>query len=150
MTPITEEWLIEVGFKWHQVERQPAKHWVLWISRCLPGCCGDELGIEVTIQAGGSAWYCWLRSDVAVRYGRFIHLRMLVCQDELIRLAEGLTGQRWDPANHHYGQMWTVTEAARIEAEKHRLDRQFIEGRPAWREAEKDPTRGRALPEHLP
>lgn len=28
---ITEDWLRDCGFKWEQHERQPAKHWVLWI-----------------------------------------------------------------------------------------------------------------------
>lgn len=29
--PITEEWLKSVGFKWHQFDRQPDKHWLLWL-----------------------------------------------------------------------------------------------------------------------
>jgi len=28
---LTEEWLKRVGFKWHQLDRQPDKHWLLWL-----------------------------------------------------------------------------------------------------------------------
>jgi hypothetical protein len=26
---ISEDWLRSVGFKWHQIDRQPSRHWVL-------------------------------------------------------------------------------------------------------------------------
>ena len=40
--PITEEWLKEVGFKWHQLARQPEKQWLLWLGDAVR----DGLGIE--------------------------------------------------------------------------------------------------------
>jgi hypothetical protein len=33
--PITEEWLKLVGFRWHQLERQPSRHWLLWLGGAL-------------------------------------------------------------------------------------------------------------------
>jgi len=32
---ISEEWLKAAGFKWHQLERQPDQHWLLWLGRAL-------------------------------------------------------------------------------------------------------------------
>jgi hypothetical protein len=36
---ISEPWLRCAGFKWHQIDRQPSKHWVLWLSHCFD--CGQ-------------------------------------------------------------------------------------------------------------
>ena len=39
--PLTEEWLKENGFKWHQFDRQPDKHWLLWLGHVE---CGRPAG----------------------------------------------------------------------------------------------------------
>jgi hypothetical protein len=51
--PITEEWLSSAGFRWHQLDRQPEKHWVLWLGDALEDRMTSfaDLGIEVC--AGG-------------------------------------------------------------------------------------------------
>src|SRR5262245_40223058 len=79
---ITDEWLAEVGFKWHQLERQPYKHWLLWLGDAIKDSenlkSSEDLGIEVT-QRGeyDESYYCWLRADYAGRYSRFIFVRYL-------------------------------------------------------------------------
>ena len=48
--PITEEWLREVGFKWHQFDRQPTKHWLLWLADTFPRRMfhdNEDFGIEL-------------------------------------------------------------------------------------------------------
>lgn len=153
--PITEQWLSESGFKWHQLDRQPHKHWLLWIGDCLHehGYTDPErLGVELTQDASKDTdgwWYCWLRSDTAGRYSRFVHVRHLRTTDELIQMIEGLTGQTWMPINNLYGAMHRPQRAAWLRQEAERLDQRWLrEGHP-WREIEKDDTRGGALPEHL-
>jgi hypothetical protein len=84
---ISEEWLASVGFKWHQLERQPAKHWVLWLG-------GRDFYSRTKIWAWNCPppsvrdgnWTCWLRSDFARRYHRFIFLRHLTERRELTSL----------------------------------------------------------------
>ncbi len=148
--PITEGWLREVGFKWHQFERQPDKHWLLWIG----GAIGDrvtsyeDLGIELAPWRDGE-WFCWLRADTAHRYGRFLHVRHLKWRDELAELVAALTGQVWSPQNHIHGHAYTPEAAARLRAEHDRLDRKLLRESPPWRESEKDDSRGGALPEHM-
>lgn len=149
---LSEEWLAEVGFKWHEVTRSPHKHWVLWLGDALDGrmfSSQQDLGIELTMGAMEGKWFCWLRSDVAGRYSRFLHVRHLYTQAELIRMVEGLTGQNWNPENHFYGGMVTHKRAEYLRAESERLDRYFLAERPKWNAFEKDPTRGGALPQHL-
>ena len=81
--PITEDWLREVGFKWHQFDRQPNKQWLLWVSDACGqwGSSGDDLGVELAAgsydaeRGDREGWFCWLRSDVSHRYSRFIHVR---------------------------------------------------------------------------
>ncbi len=130
---IDEGWLRHVGFLWHQHERQPTKHWILWLGRAIAFCDSQELGIEV---ASGAAverrdeWFCWLRSDLAHRYHRFIHVRHLRTRAEVVRLVEALTGQAWDPANHFFGMVLTP-EAAEVERERGaRFDRLITLERP--------------------
>ncbi|WEX10340.1 hypothetical protein [Chelativorans sp. AA-79] len=160
---ITEDWLREVGFKWHQFDRQPDKHWLLW--------CGDaagtgfmtsfeDIGIEVAPmayrnRAGEIAnperaeyWFVWIRSDVAGRYSRFLHVRHMRTRSDLIKLVEAVTGQDWNPENHMYGSVRTPEQAARIRQEHERLDHR-IRAERAHNDVEKDDTRGRALPEHM-
>jgi hypothetical protein len=145
---ITEDWLRDAGFKWHQLDRQPDRHWLLWIGEAA-GDCHDSLGVEVTPVGRDDEWFCWLRSDFAGRYHRFIHVRHVKRTGELISLIEGLTGQTWDAANNLYGSMRKPKTAVRMRADSERLDRKFmVEGR-KWSEIEKDDAMGGALPEHL-
>jgi hypothetical protein len=149
---ITEEWLREVGFKWHQLERQPGKHWLLWVGDlCGKHTTYEDLGIELALVSftDPTTWHCWLRADTSSRYSRFLHVRYLRTQDELTRLFEGLTGCAWNASNHFGGTARTPDAAARIRAERERLDlRMLHEGQP-WRSIETDNSRGRPLPEHL-
>lgn len=151
--PITEEWLKEVGFKWHQLARQPGKQWLLWLGDAVREgnsfTSFEDLGVEVA-QAGreDERWHCWLRADLSGRYSRFIHTRYVRTQHDLITLIEGVTGQTWDPANNLYGSMRTPEQAARIRKDDERMDRKMLTERHPWREIEKDDSRGRALPEH--
>jgi hypothetical protein len=73
--PITEEWLKEVGFKWHQFDRQPDKQWLLWLGDHTDSGDTQALGIELTVGTRGEFWFCWLRSDTSHRYSRFLHIR---------------------------------------------------------------------------
>lgn len=150
--PITDDWLREVGFKWHQFDRQPAKQWLLWLGDAMGDkmTSYEDIGIELAPMGhlDSARWFCWLRGDSAGRYHRFIHVRHLESRAQLIRMVEGLTGQTWNPANHYAGAARTPEQAARIHAENAaRADRM---GKwPAWADVEKDDTRGRALPEHM-
>ena len=162
-SPITEEWLKAVGFKWHQLDRQPSKHWLLWLGDALSGegpafTSFEDIGIELADMryqnssgeiVGREAWFCWFRGDSAGRYHRFIHVRHLRWQDEVTKLVEAITGQGWNPENHLYGSARTPEHAARIREEDERLDRRLQRDGYPWSEVEKDQTRGRALPEHL-
>lgn len=157
--PITEEWLKQVGFKWHQLDRQPDKHWLLWLGDALRDgrmfCSHEDLGIEVAL--GGSSevdsetnpfWFCWLRSDAGRLYSRFIHIHYVYTQSQLIRLIEAITRLDWNPANHLYGGVRTQKQADAIRADYDRMDRRIMRDT-KWREIEKDDSRGGALPEHL-
>lgn len=149
--PITEDWLREVGFKWHQFDLQPTKHWLLWLGDAAGRGDHEDLGIELTsnVPTDKTAWFCWLRADTAHLYSRFLHVRHLRFQHEVIALIEGLVGQKWDSTNHLYGSLRTPEQAKRIRESHERLDQRWMrEGRP-WREIEKDDSRGRALPEHM-
>lgn len=159
MTPITEEWLRESGFRWHQLDNQPGKQWVLWLGDiCCARAfgCFDDLGIELAANSLKPEqelmeWFCWLRADYSHRYSRFLHVRHLKTCEELIAMIEGITGQKWDPANNLNGCMLRPEQAARLrkahqELEK-RLDVKFLQ--PNWRDTEKDESRGRPLVEHV-
>lgn len=147
---LTEEWLKSVGFKWHQLERQSDKQWLLWLGDAVREGNGftsySDLGIELTTNCNGK-WHCWLRSDAGGIYSRFLHIRYLRTQQELIQLCEALTGQKWDPLNHLYGAMRTPEQADRIRKDDERLDRRIMFGN-KWREIEKDDSIGGALPQH--
>lgn len=166
--PISDEWLRAVGFKWHQLERQPSKQWLLWLGAVVGRdpdggrrmfSDTEDLGIELAPcwypnAVGGTGgfegqWFCWLRADTAGRYHRFLHIRHLRYTDELVGMIEGLTGQTWDPLNNMYGCMLPPDQAAYRRAEAERLDRKLAQERTKWSEAEKDDSRGRALPEHM-
>jgi hypothetical protein len=148
---ITEDWLKSIGFRWHQLDRQPSKHWLLWVGglqRHMSFADTEDLGVEVS-AANDGWWHCWFRSDESGRYHRFIHVRYLRTQRDLICLLEAVTGQEFDPRNHFNGCVRTPEQAAAIRRDFDRLDRRIRrEGRP-WRDIEKDPSMGGALPEHL-
>ena len=161
--PITAEWLASVGFKWHQLDRQPDKHWLLWLGDATSErhsfTSFEDIGIEVApcgwknrngddIGDVGT-WFCWFRSDAAGRYCRFIHIRHLRTAGDLVLLIEAITSQKWDPANNLYGSMRKPEDAERIRQESQRLDRRLRESGHPWSDVEKDDTRGRALPEHM-
>jgi hypothetical protein len=153
---ITEGWLASCGFKWHQLECQDQKQWLLWIGSAIEYDRVDteDLGIELCINFDYHDkvirdWFCWLRSDYSHRYSRFIHIRHMRFQREVIRLVEGVTGQDWHPENHRYGYAMTAERALRQRQEDERLDIRLLKSRTAWQETEKDNTRGHALPEHI-
>lgn len=160
--PITEDWLRDVGFKWHEFERQNAHHWLLWLGDAIPDSvtCHEDMGIELApgwwknrngddVGSLGK-WFCWFRSDGAGRYHRFIHVRHLATAGEVILLCEAITGQPWNPANHIYGSAHTPERADRIRRDLDRVDvRMREEPWRKWYEVERDDTRGRALPEHM-
>lgn len=150
MTPITEDWLRAAGFKWHQFDRQPDKHWLLWLGPAIDDgmTSFEDLGIELAPRYRADGWFCWLRSDAAGRYHRFIHLRHLFTTEELVQLIEGITGRQWDVANNLYGAMHSPKRAACIRDADQRPDRKLLQ-QGKWYTVEKDDTRGRALPEHL-
>lgn len=156
--PITEEWLKSVGFKWHRLERQPSKHWLLWLGSGLVNPAGDreriacreDLGIELAYNGlTDQNWFCWLRSDSAHRYHRFIHVRHLHTEAEVIALVEALTGLSWNPENHFYGEVMTPQDAARCRERDRRFDIEIATGNPSWYATEKDDSRGGPLLEHL-
>lgn len=150
-TPLTEDWLREVGFKWHQHDRQPSKHWLLWLGDAIPDhlVSFEDIGLELAPNRNGQQWFCWLRGDTAGRYHRFIHIRHLKTRQEVIDLVQALTSQPWNPDNHLYGSARTPEQAARIRQDEQRLDHQIRMQCPKWSEVEKDDTRGRALPDHM-
>jgi len=159
--PITEEWLKESGFKWHNFDRQPSKHWLLWLGAglkekpCLTSY--EDIGIELAANtsirdAVLPDWFCWLRSDAAGRYHRFIHLRHVETRRDVTQLVEAISGRPWTPGNHLYGSLHSPANAERIRQDLQRLDARLIQGAASyhkWSEIEKDDDRGRALPEHM-
>jgi hypothetical protein len=145
---ISEDILRTLGFKWHQLDRQPSKHWILWIGGAIDQTSADELGIEVAYWEPNKDWFCWLRDDLAGRYARFVHIRHIRTVHELHLLIEGLTGQPFDPAHVWYGSLRTPAQSAYLAREDGRLDRRLMLERP-HASIEKDDSRGGALPEHL-
>lgn len=152
---LTERWLKESGFKWHQLERQSGKHWLLWLGAVIRDDSLtdiEDLGIEVAAGAFGehdARWFCWLRSDVAHRYSRFLHLRHIRTERDLVAIIQGITGVEFKPENARYGYLMTDEQAARDDVARQRLDRKWLEDGHPWRDIEKDPQQGGALPEHL-
>ena len=96
-----------------------------------------------------AGWFCWLRSDVAGLYHRFLHLRHLTYRDELAQLILGLTGQKLRAQNNLYGSMHHPRVAAKLRENARRLDLRMRERRAKWYDTENDPTRAGALPENL-
>lgn len=157
---ITEEWLASVGFKWHQFDRQPQKHWLLWIGSAIEDNCTSisDLGIELSPMwfgnskgdiVGRDAWFCWLRSDMAGKYSRFIHTRHIRTTDDVVQLFSALTGQPWDPENNLFGNAYTAKQAAQLRAQFRRPDVDMMLNGLPHRKIEADDTIGGALPEHV-
>jgi hypothetical protein len=71
-----------------------------------------------------------------------------VCGD-VIQLIVALTGHDWMPQNHISGSVLRPKHADYRRKENERLDRVILHGDQPWYEAEKDDSRGRALPEHM-
>lgn len=152
---ITEDWLKAIGFKWHNFDRQPDKHWLLWIGAAQYSntTCYEDLGVEVSpgIRGADDDWFCWLRSDSGGRYSRFIHLRHIRAQRELVAIIEALIGYPFDPANASGGGLRTPEMAKRLRDELQRLDQRMLaQSVPhhTWRNKEKDEYIGRPLQEH--
>lgn len=146
---LTEDWLREVGFRWHQLERQPNRHWLLWIGWSIPDrvAAHEDLGLELA-KGLEDTWFCWLRADTSHRYSRFLHVRHVCYRSEVIALYEALTGAAWKPDNHIGGMAYPPEMAARIFRENDRFDRVLLREHPHWGELERDESRGQALPEH--
>lgn len=159
--PITDEWLKSVGFKWHQFDRQPGKHWLLWLGGglkekpCLTSY--EDIGIELAPNTSVRGdvfpdWFCWLRSDAAGRYHRFIHLRHVETRRDVTALVEAISGRPWAPENHFFGSLHSPKNGDRIREDLKRADVALTTGASShakWAEIEKDDSRGRALPEHM-
>ncbi|MHB9110422.1 MAG: hypothetical protein ACYDCO_25500 [Armatimonadota bacterium] len=124
--PITEEWLRAAGFKWHEVERSPCKHWVLWIGWAQPRRMlqsAEDLGVELTKHTPESEeWMLFVRADYSGRYSRFLFMRDVTAIGQLTRFIECLTDTPFDPANALYGALRTPEQAARLRAEADWLD----------------------------
>jgi hypothetical protein len=149
MSEITEVWLKENGFKWHEVERSGV-HWLLWMGGCIANHPDkkyhshsyDDFGIELSkFMPNEPVWSVFYRADYAGRYSRFIYVREVWEVEQLTRLIEAITDIPFDKANTWYGSLIRPEQAARYrEQEKHRLDRTMaLEGR--WLNDEKDPTK---------
>lgn len=146
--PITARWLQEVGFRWHEETTTRVKHWTLWMGTCLPGkvpCHGaDDFGFELAPSIHPNhpeEWHIWWRADYAHRYDRFLFVRMVETQEQLIALVEAVTGLPWNPANVLYGQLWRPETAQRLRQEEERLDRRIALGNP--RRGEEDASKER-------
>lgn len=153
--PLSEDWLRDAGFKWHQLDRQPDKHWLLWIGDASdqPWSGPEDLGIELARGAYNGTddtdWFCWLRCDSSHRYHRFLHVRHLKFVHEVIAIIEALTGQTWKPENVWYGSLRSEKASTYLRKERDRLDKRIHQEQCPWSESEKDSTRGKPLREHL-
>ena len=131
---ITEEWLIDCGFKWHQFDRQPTKHWTIWIGGAVVDYTGttnhDSLGIELAEmnpQPEGclGLWYCWIRSDIAGRYSRIIHVRHVAFVSEVEQIIAALTGREVNWNHSLYGSLHSPIAAERFIRDRERLDQKI-------------------------
>lgn len=129
---ITEDWLRSCGFKWEQLERQPNKHWVLWIG----GACidydrtvmPDSLGLElskITTAPGDRLYHCWIRNDIAGRYSRIIHVRYVYLQSEVEAIITALTGRKVDWNDSMYGMLHSPKNAERLRNDRDRIDQRI-------------------------
>lgn len=147
---ISEGWLKANGFKWHQFDRQPDKHWLLWLGWAVDDgmfTTFEDLGLELAPTLSGK-WFCWLRGDSAGRYHRFIHVRHLQETFEVVRLIEAMTGRAFKRENCMHGILRTQEQADRLRQERDRLDQRLLRQGAPWTEVEKDDAIGRPLIEH--
>ena len=119
--PLTEEWLKDSGFKYYQEERQPQKHWQLWLGwgSDYKNSCNDDIGVEVSMAwwfnrnqekiGDVDGWHCWIISGKCAR--KLIHVRLIYTENDLINLAMAITGKPWKPENHMYGNCYNDQHA---------------------------------------
>lgn len=130
---ISEEWLSKCGFKWEQHDRQPSRHWRLWLGSAImkPGndftLDPDSLGIEIAKSPPLSDhrdvyWNCWIRNDIAGRYSRIIHVRYIHLQIEVEKLIESLIGYKLEWENVFFGGLRMPLHADRLREEQKRFD----------------------------
>lgn len=111
---ITEEWLASVGFKYREPgQRQPFRHWTLqfyetedhglYLETTMPGFLNDA-GEHIGADRG---WFLWIG-----REARFLHLRHVFKQIEIINLVEALSGQAWTPDKRGHVPVATRREGA--------------------------------------
>jgi hypothetical protein len=117
---ISEDWLRGLGFKWETVDRDPNKHWTLGLGGAIEHGDSDNLMLELSIGLDGE-WFCWVRADYCGRYTRFVHVRHVRYQDEVIALIEGLVGQKFKKSNVWYGSLRTAADAQRLAADEKSL-----------------------------
>lgn len=126
---ITEYWLRAAGFKWTQADRQPFKHWTLWIGDAIPRIreagtsSPDNFGVELS-QADnlGVCWLMWLRADYAGRYDRFLFARDVVMTSQVTSLIEALTDRPFEPRDSLYGEYRSHEQAERMRRDAERMD----------------------------
>lgn len=152
ITPITEEWLKANGFLYHQLDRQPDKHWLLWLGGAMPDkmTSYEDLGIELAPTLDGK-WFCWLRADSSHRYSRFLHVRHLSATRDVVELISALVGAPFDPSNCSGGHLRTSEDQARIAKLQERMDQKMLIETPAylaWHPVEADRYAGGPLHEH--
>jgi hypothetical protein len=148
MAEITEQWLKENGFKWHDVERG-GKHWLLWIGGAVTEnrsfgrtSSFEDFGIELSkMRDGDSVWSLFYRADYAGRYSRFIFCRDVWETEHIEKMLEAITGFPYDKSCAMYGSYHRPEVAAYYrELDEKRLDRQ-IALRGTWTTDEKDDTK---------
>src|SRR5881628_2677969 len=128
--PITEDWLRSAGFRWEMIDRDPHKHWLLWLGDAVKDrehmfASHEDLGIKVSKGLTGKEdwWHCWLRADYCGRYTRFVHVRHMRTQAELATLIAAITGFPFDVANSYYGSYRRPEDAARLrDDDEHRIE----------------------------
>ena len=119
---LTDEWLGEIGFKWHQEERQTTKHWTLTLGWGAPNtrACHEDLCIEVADGAMNGEWFCWLRRGTRFS-NNFIHIRHIRYKSELTNMITALTGTEFKAENCMYGNFYNDRIAAKLRKEYEEL-----------------------------
>lgn len=125
-TPITDEWLAEMDFKWRQDERQPNKHWSLVLNLIHDSWTNVIEPTKIEVQRCGwenhrgdyigdhAAWMLWITD----RFDRNCFIRNIHWQEEIVALAEIIMGREWKPENHIYGQAWPDGSSALQDANR--------------------------------
>lgn len=131
---LTEEWLRESGFKWEQLDRQPSKHWLLWLAdACIDPverrmfASPDDLGIELAKNDREPWWFCWMRADYAGRYSRLIHIRHVMKVSEVVAIIEAMTGRKFEAKDCFFGSFRSPESAASLRDEMDRIDRRIAQ-----------------------